>query len=321
MSKKIKLWLITATSFIVAGAIMFVVGMTLNGWDFTKLSTVKYETNAYNIEDGFKSISIETYTSDIKFVLSNDGICRVVCTERENVNHSVVVRNGKLEIKAVDTREWYEYIELGFGSEKITVYLPDAEYASLLIKASTSDITIPKDFKFENIDISVSTGDVETQASASSGMKINTSTGNVSVKDVTSGKINISVSMGNVHLSSVKSDSDIKIKVSTGDSKLKNIECGSVISSGSTGDIELKNVVATKLFSLERSTGNIIFDKCDANEIFAETSTGDVKGSLISDKVFITKTDTGDIDVPKSIVGGRCEITTDTGDIDITIKN
>ena len=32
-----------------------------------------------------------------------------------------------------------------------------------------------------------------------------------------------------------------------------------------------------------------------------------------------TKTDTGRVDVPKTVEGGRCEITTDTGDIKITV--
>ena len=51
-----------------------------------------------------------------------------------------------------------------------------------------------------------------------------------------------------------------------------------------------------------------------------DTDTGDVKGSLLSEKIFIPTTDTGDVDVPKTVTGGRCEITTDTGDIKITVK-
>ncbi len=47
---------------------------------------------------------------------------------------------------------------------------------------------------------------------------------------------------------------------------------------------------------------------------------GDVKGTLLSEKAFFAESDTGDIDVPKTNVGGRCEITTDTGDIQIQIQ-
>ncbi len=59
--------------------------------------------------------------------------------------------------------------------------------------------------------------------------------------------------------------------------------------------------------------------RLSAGEIFVETDTGDVTGSLLTDKVFITQTDTGSIDVSKIADGGKCEISTDTGDIRITM--
>ena len=71
---------------------------------------------------------------------------------------------------------------------------------------------------------------------------------------------------------------------------------------------------------IKRSTGDVKFDGSDAAEIFIKTDTGDVTGSLLTDKVFITQTDTGNIDVPKTVNGGRCEISTDTGDIKISVK-
>ena len=51
-----------------------------------------------------------------------------------------------------------------------------------------------------------------------------------------------------------------------------------------------------------------------------ETDTGDVDGTLLSDKLFLTETSTGDIRVPNTADGGICDIKTDTGDIKIAIK-
>ena len=36
--------------------------------------------------------------------------------------------------------------------------------------------------------------------------------------------------------------------------------------------------------------------------------------------LFITNTDTGNVDVPKTVSGGKCEVVTDTGNIKITIN-
>ena len=77
--------------------------------------------------------------------------------------------------------------------------------------------------------------------------------------------------------------------------------------------------MAAAAFNIKSDTGSVTFNDSDAAEICIITNTGDVNGTLLSEKVFLIETDTGDVNVPKSITGGRCEITTDTGDIDISI--
>ncbi len=320
MSKATKIWLIIAASLVLAGGMLFVGVMTVLKWDFTKLSTSKYETNNYEITENYNSISIITNTSDIVFVPSKDTKTSVSCYEQKNIKHSVTVKDGTLVIKVEDTRKWYEYIGINFGSPKITVSIPSGEYASLSIKESTGNVEIPKDFKFDSIDISASTGDIKNFASASESIKIKTSTGHIHVENVSAGSLDLSVSTGNVTVSNVNCENDVKIEVSTGKASLSNITCKSLISSGDTGDISLKSVIASGKFSIERDTGDVKFERCDAAEITVETDTGDVTGSLLSEKIFYASSDTGKINVPKTTSGGRCEITTDTGDIKITLE-
>ncbi len=319
MSKSVKIWLATAAFLVIVGLIIFIAAMTACNWDFTKLGTVKYETNTYELSEEFSSISIKTDTADIVFLTSDDEKCKVVCYEDKNAKHSASVQDGTLVIKIVDMRRWYDYIGINFGTQKITVYLPESKYDELTVKESTGDIEIPKDFEFESIDISVSTGDVNNCASASGKIKIKTSTGDINIENVSADMLDLSVSTGKVNAKSITCEGDIKIKVSTGDAKLTDILCKVFSSDGSTGDISLKNVIATEKLSIERSTGNVKLDGSDAAEIFIKTDTGNVKGSLLSDKVFFVETDTGNIDIPKTMTGGRCEITTDTGNIKIEI--
>ena len=54
MGKRMKLWLIIAVSLVVIGGIVFVGVMSVLQWDFMKLSTVKYETNSYEINEAYK---------------------------------------------------------------------------------------------------------------------------------------------------------------------------------------------------------------------------------------------------------------------------
>ena len=42
-------------------------------------------------------------------------------------------------------------------------------------------------------------------------------------------------------------------------------------------------------------------------------------GTLLSAKIFVHRTSTGDIKLPETTTGGKCKISTDTGDIKISI--
>lgn len=318
--KMTKASLITAALLMIIGFVVFTGAMAALDWDFSKLSTVKYETNTYEISENFDSISIDTDTADIVLMPSDDGKCKVVCYEEEKERHCAAVQSGTLEISAEDMREWYDHIGISFSSPRITVYLPQTEYSSLLISESTGDIKIPKDFRFEGIDISASTGNVECCACASGKIQIELSTGSITVDGVSAGELNLSVSTGKVYAESVTCEGNIGVSVSTGNALLTDITCQRISSHGSTGNMTLKNVIASESFSIERSTGEVRLDDCDAAEIFIKTDTGDVTGTLLSEKVFIAETDTGSIVLPKTASGGRCEITTDTGDIRIDIS-
>ncbi len=320
MRKTTKIWLSMAASFVIIGCIIFTGVMSVLKWDFRKLSTVKYQTNHYEITEVFEDISIKTNTADIIFALSDDGKCKVECYEDKKAKHSVMVQENTLTINIVNEKSWYDYIGINFGSPKIMVYLPKTEYTSLVIKTSTGDIEIPKDFKFQNVDISLSTGDVDFYASASKLIKIKASTGDISLENMSAGSLDLSVSTGEITVKGANCEGDLTVKVSTGEAYLTDVNCNSVISSGSTGDINLKNVIAKERFSIKRSTGHVKFNGCDAGEITVETDTGDITGSLLSEKVFITKTSTGRNDVPNTVTGGKCEIKTDTGNIKITLK-
>ncbi len=262
MSKATKIWMAVGAGLVLAGVIVFAVAIVALGFDFAKLGAGKYETNTYCPEGVFERIIIETKVSDIDFVLSDDGKCKVVSREEEKLKHSVEIKDGALVIGTSDERKWYDFIGIFSERQHMTVYLPESKYKSLFIETNTGDIKLGGGFSFETVDVSGDTGDVE----------------------------------------------------------LTEITCKSLDIETDTGDITLKSVMAENNLSLETDTGDVEFYRCDAGSIKAETNTGDVSGTLLTEKVFLASSSTGDIRVPSSTTGGRCELTTDTGDIEIRIE-
>jgi len=320
MRKNTKTLLVIATFLIVIGLIMFTLVMKKFSWDFTKLSTTNFETNTYEIDEAFNNISMDTDTADIIFALSNNGKCLVKCYEDSNEKHFVTTKEDTLIIKRNDNKNWYNNIKINFNSPKITVYLPKTEYNSILIMESTGHIKLPDTFKFNDVNISLSTGNVSFSASATEKVKIKASTGNINVKNMSAKELDLSVSTGDISILNVTCESNVNINVSTGKARLNNIECENLNSNGDTGDIFLENINIIEKLYIKRSTGDVKLDSSDAGEIYIKTDTGDVTGNLISEKIFITQTDTGSIDVPKTVNGGKCEIITDTGDVKITLS-
>lgn len=320
MKKQSKIWIMTACSLVLFGLIIFGGAMTVMGWDFSKLSTNNYETNYYDIDDSFSDISILIDTADITFLPAEDRKCSVVCFEEVRSKHSVSVKDGVLSISLEDTRKWYDHIGIfNLKTPKITVYIPRGGYGTLFIKGSTGDILIPQDFIYNSIDISQSTGDVTNYAPTYDSIKIRTSTGNICVENVTAKGIDLAVSTGHITVSNAICSGSVSLSVSTGKCHIKDLECKEFNSTGSTGDVSMADVIAVGMISVERSTGDVKLDSCDAGEISVTTDTGDVTGSLLTDKVFITQTDTGRVNVPETTSGGKCRIFTDTGDIQIEI--
>ncbi|MBE7085966.1 MAG: DUF4097 domain-containing protein [Clostridiales bacterium] len=320
MKKATKKWLLIAVSLLTCGLLIFITVMSINQWDFSKISTDKFQTTRHEIDMPFHDILIDADTADIIFAPTEDAFCEVVCYEKTKEKHSVSVDGGTLTIRAENTKKWYEYIGFSFGSPKLTIYLSPLSYTALTIKVSTGDVTLPDNFDFESIDISTSTGNVRVEAEALDSMKISTTTGDIRVENTYTNDLELSVTTGDITVSSVTCQ-NFTANVSTGKTHLNSIICQTLTSNGNTGDIFMVDVMAVKKMSIERSTGDVEFKRCDSQDITITTDTGDVEGSFLTDKIFTAKTDTGDVELPPTSSGGTCKITTDTGDIEIEINN
>ena len=279
------------------GIIIFTVTMCRNNWSVPGV-VVKTETvtRTFEISERFDSIALDIETDDVVFARSNNSGCTVVITNFKNSDYNVGVKSGTLFIEKIKAKNG---VFLDFGDPSITIYLPASDYKDLTINASTGDINVPSDFNFKTMDIDMSTGDITCGATVSDKLSLKVSTGEVSLYSASAG--------------------DVFIKVSTGKADVKNLSCSTFTSEGSTGRIKLDNVLVSGKLDIKRSTGDVSFNNCDAKEIEIKTSTGNIEGSLRSDKVFIVRSDVGRINVPETLTGGKCKISSDTGNIKITI--
>ena len=280
-----KVWITVAICLIVLGAGVSMCSLAKLDFNFESLATQKAISNEHKITDDFSNIKIDVDTSDIEFVYSQTDECMVVFVENEKTKHNVTVNNNTLVIDVEDNRKWYDHIGISFSEMSVTVHLPKEKYVSLNIETNTSDITIPKDFTFGNVEVETDTGDVSLLSSAKETLDISTDTGDIEIGSVL----------------------DIK--------NIKRIECKNIKIESDTGEIELWRTMASDTITVKNNTGDVWFCIVESPYVNVVTNTGDVEGDLYYAPTFKTKTDTGTVKVPPAKSDDVFEITTDTGDI------
>jgi len=294
---KTKKWLIAAGILVVLGLINCGVAFAALGFGFNKLETTEYVTKTYEVTETFDDIDIEADTEKVDLVYAQDGICKVVCVEKADSPHKVCVEENILKISEVPHLGTFKPA-VSLHDMSITVYLPEYRYGDINIATDTGDVSLPAGFTFENIQMELDTGHALCSASANQVAQISADSGNVTLSGMSADLLNVETDTGNMALSDIKA----------GDMSLES----------DTGRCDLKNCIAGNLYAAT-GVGNIFFDKCDADTITATSDTGSITGTLLSDKIFVTQTDTGEVNVPASGQGGKCELTTDTGDIEIEV--
>ncbi len=303
---------IIGSVLMVAGGAIFAVGLA----GCSKKNTLTHE---FALEGEFADIDFNLNISDVRFNATTDGTKKVVFKETDKMHHTYSVSEGKLKIGFEDTRKWYDKM---FTTEHFTVdlYIPSAHYGELTVNSSTGDFIVPSEFYFNNVNIKVSTGDVDLKCSVSESLNVTATTGKVNLSSLNAKNISLTADTGNASLNEVSAEEKIFIKRSTGNINLNNVHAKDYESQSSTGHVNFKDVVINNHIQIKTSTGDVRLEDSDAATLKIETSTGDVKGTLLTSKIFYVKTDTGKVNVPTSTEGGLCEITTDTGDVNISIK-
>ncbi len=300
---KKKIWIIAASICIVVGCIAAGAVAASVGFDFTAFSTSQNEKKTYTVEASFASIDIRTTECNIILLPSQKDTCEIVCTESDKITHTVSVEDDTLKIVRQDMRKWYERIGVFYSLSdfEIKIYLPRSEYTTLRAKSVSGDIVVPDTFTFQEADLSTTSGSISFKASTKTALTGKSVSGDIDVKNIAGGTADLITTSGEIDLTDSLADA---INLQT-----------------TSGDISLENTAAEKKFFIKSTSGEVSLESCDGGEITIKTTSGDVKGSLRSEKQFVTHTTSGDVRVQDSANAAEiCTVNTTSGDIRISIK-
>lgn len=315
-----KVMIIVASASVFVGLFISLGALIAMNFDFSRLNSVTFVTNTYSVEEAFSNVSVDGAECDVRLLLSEDGSSKVVCKESDRISHSVAVNSGTLTVERHDDRRWYEHIGIYWGKMEIVIYLPQSEYEALYVKNMSGNITIPKDFSFTEAEVQSTSGNVSFKAAVQNALSAKTVSGELYVGDTAPKSLEAESTSGDVTVASVKVETEVKAKTVSGDVELSGIECQNAAAESTSGDVTFSGVYASEKMNIKSVSGDVELLKCDADSLWIKTTSGDASGTLLTEKIFITDTTSGDISVPGSVTGGKCEVKTTSGDIRFKIS-
>ena len=315
MKKGIIALIAVGSTLLVAGTALFISGLVIEKMNKEPV------VNTYDIREDVNKINIDISTANVEFKVSEDGTSKVICNETNKEVHNVSVANNTLSITYQDNLAWYErWFNIIPYKMSVEIYLPSGNYESVVVRNSTGDITINKEYSFSDVDLKVSTGTIYVYSDATNTLKVESTTGDIHINEVNTKELELKASTGDVNLTKVVATGDIAINTSTGKINVLEVSANNIKTSCSTGKVKLDKSYSTGHLGITTSTGDVAILDSDADTVDISTSTGDVNATFTSDKIVFAETKTGNVDVPHLTSGGLCSIKTTTGDITVKIK-
>ncbi|MGN1004020.1 MAG: DUF4097 family beta strand repeat-containing protein [Oscillospiraceae bacterium] len=324
MKRAKKITLLIALACVAAGAAISLGALAVIGFDVSRLNTMKFENNTYQVEESFSHIRIEGAECDVRLLPSRNGACTVVCSEGKNISHTVTVDGDTLKITRTDSRKWYERMGIYWGDEmSVTIYLPERVYGDLFIRSVSGDITVPVGFTFTQSEIVNTSGEIAYAAGTESSLTLKTTSGDLTVRDLTAGALEIRSTSGEVTIHSAVVSGDVVVETVSGEIELEGVNAQAMSIQSTSGDVELADTVAAGHIEIKTVSGEIELERSDAETLRIKSTSGDVSGSLLTEKRFTTHTTSGSVNVPNiaSPAAGTCEITTTSGNIRLNYVN
>lgn len=310
---------------LVGAAVVFFVFFSINfdfsklNYDFTSGSSESYVEKVYDVNDSFDSIYIEDSSADITFAKSENDKAYVESFEREDVSYDVKVNNKTLSI--IRNKKLFS-LSFNTPDTYLTVYLPQKAYDELTIKVASSDIILSEEFEFASVDIDTASGDVSVASKIIKSLSINVASSDIAVSNCEAKKVKLHTASGEITINNLNGCEEIEVSTASGEIEISDVKAKNFKGSSASGEQSLKNVVAENKIDLNSGSGEILLYGCDAQDIHISTASGDVYGELLSKKIFVTDTASGDVKISPDAYGedGECRVETASGDITLKLS-
>lgn len=261
----------TGKKIIVLSFILIFIGIAGSIFSFNQFDSKAYSAKK-TLDEPFTNLSIDINNDSIELLPTEDSVTRVEMQglDSENPDDEVTmeVRDNTLFIESADSPQVFN---IGLFSEeaKMTVYLPETTYESVVMKTDNGNLHASR-LDVESMKADTNNGDIGLERMTGSRTEVNTSNGNVEITEV-QGELSGTSNNGDITLSTNAIEHPMNLETHNG-----NIE------------ISTKTEPANASFDMNSDNGTArLFGKDNSNEVFGE---GEIPVILYSSNGDVTVT-------------------------------
>lgn len=149
------------------------------------------------------------------------------------------------------------------------------------------EVYLPKDYKFETVDIETTSGNVKIEKMESEDIRIQSTSGDIKAQFLYSDfDTNLGTTSGEIEAEKIYADY-LKLSTSSGDIEARKIDCTTLLVQTTSGDQEIYDTLCDS-FELESSSGSLEFEIVDLplSQSTIHTTSGSVKLMIPQDLSF-----------------------------------
>ena len=240
---------------LIIGAVLCVGALAVNGFSFDGLEGVSYEEVTYAPEGEFDRVDVSAVDAEIHIQPAQDGVCRVVCDEREDARYSVEVQDGALTVRS--GVNWRAGIHFNLKTPLLMIELPEKTYAELKLHSVS--------------------GDVDVMGLRIDALTIDATSGEISLEKLTLGSLDVESVSGDIELTDSAASGDVTIRTTSGEIELESADAANFSITSVSSDVK-GTLRSGKRFDVRTVSGDVkLPQSTDGGAFRANTTSGDVE--------------------------------------------
>lgn len=227
-----------------AGILLGTIGFASVGFNPDKLQRdVNFEQKQYVIgSDKVKAIMVADVNNTIEVTRSADRNITITYYESDKDHYEIGVgSDGKLSMRYIDSRRWYEYMGINWG-----------------LKDTRVTVALPADYR--------------------SDLEITTVNGTVDIEDQMAGTLHAATTNGNIRLNKVDVTGEAGVSTVNGQITLSGLRADSVVAQCMNGRIQVDGVSVNTSIDMSTTNGSISGTVAGSAQDYT-VSAGTVNGS------------------------------------------